>query len=195
MRAIEVNPPQRRRKAPSRLRPGRQRAESGKPIPARSQAASAALLALVPRLAGATGGNWSSGRRGDGVKRPGFRSSTRGGVGRAIGGGCVGRRGRDGTTAIVGRTPPVSRFMVTTMVKPRTLIGGVKSNFHHPCFQFGGKPLLQTNGLLGLVSVFGRFLGCQILPDLTNFYQFRPKVCSEGPQTGVQTGVSGGRFI
>jgi len=44
-------------------------------------------------------------------------------------------------------------------------------HFHHPFCHFGRKPVLQTNGLLGLVSVFGRFWGYQILPNFTIFYQ------------------------
>ncbi len=84
--------------------------------------------------------------------------------------------------------------MVTTMVKPRTLIGGVTSNFHHPRFQFGRKPVLQINGLLGLVSVFGRFLGYQIVPNFTIFYQKRAANALEEADKGQLTGVFHNRF-
>ena len=57
------------------------------------------------------------------------------------------------------------------MVKLRKLIWGVNRHFPHPCHGFCGSPVLQTNGLLALMSVFGRFLGYQIVPNFTNFYQ------------------------
>jgi len=61
--------------------------------------------------------------------------------------------------------------MIMDMVQQRKLRGEVKRHFPHPFCHFGEKSLLQTNGLLGLVSVFGRFLAYQILPNFTNFYQ------------------------
>jgi len=61
--------------------------------------------------------------------------------------------------------------MVTVMVQPRKLIGGVVRHFPHPLCHFGAKPALQTKWLSELVSVFGRFWGYQILPNFTSFYQ------------------------
>jgi len=92
-------------------------------------------------------------------------------------------------------TQLVSRFIVRPMVQQRKLIGEVSRHFHHPSSHFRGKPVLQTNGLLCSLSVFGRFWGYQILPNFTNFYQFLPRTCSERPRTGVQTGVCRERFI
>ncbi len=53
----------------------------------------------------------------------------------------------DGATAIDGGTQPVSRLMVTVMVKPRKLREGVSRHFPHPSCRFGEKPVLKTNGL------------------------------------------------
>ncbi len=58
-------------------------------------------------------------------------------------------------------------------------------NFPLVFFNFRVKPLLQTNGLVGLLSVFGHFFAYQILPNFTKFYQFRPKTCGEGPQQAL----------
>ncbi len=75
----------------------------------------------------------------------------------------------------VTRTRPnrgwIEGRVVTDVVKLRTLIGGANRHFPHPYCHFGAKAVLQTNGLLGLVSAFGRFWGYQILPNFTNFYQ------------------------
>jgi len=94
-----------------------------------------------------------------------------------------------GTLAIDGGTPPVSRFMVRVVVNPRELIGGVNRHFPHPFCHFGAKPLLQTNGLSEQVSVFGHFLGYQILPNFTNFYQ---KCVAKGVRTGSKRQLTGG---
>jgi len=95
--------------------------------------------------------------------------------GEALGGGPS-----DGTTAVVGGTQPVSRFMVTLMVQERKLTGGVMRHFPHPSCHFGAKALLQTSGLSEQVAVFGHFLGYQILPNFTNFDQKRAANGSEG---------------
>jgi len=79
--------------------------------------------------------------------------------------------------------------MVTLMVRPRRLIGGANRHFHHPCWHFGAKAVLQTNGLLGLVSVFGHFWGYQILPNFTNFYQ---KCVAKGVRRGSKRQLKGG---
>ena len=100
-----------------------------------------------------------------------------------------------GTTAIDGGMQLVSRFVDTPMVQPRELIGGINSHFPLAFCHFCVKPLLQTNDLVGFMSVFGHFFACQILPNFTKFYQIRPKVCSEGPQTGTLRGVFLDRFI
>ena len=85
--------------------------------------------------------------------------------------------------------------MVTGMVQQREVTSGISRNFHHPLPDFCVNPLLQTNGLVGSLSVFGHFFAYQILPSFTKFYQIRPKVCSEGPQTGTLRGVFLDRFI
>ena len=83
----------------------------------------------------------------------------------------------------------------TDMVELRKVPQRVNRHFHHPSRSFGGKPLLQTNGLLERVSVFGRFSTYQILPNFTNFYQ---KCVAKGVRTGSKrqlTGVFCERFI
>src|SRR5271157_1922277 len=138
------------------------------------------------------GGTEGDPQGGKGAGVPNFRSA-RGGAGQLpVERGSVGRA--KGGEPLMGGAQPVSRFMVTTMVKPRTLIGGVTSNFHHPRFQFGRKPVLQINGLLGLVSVFGRFLGYQIVPNFTIFYQERAANALEEADKGQLTGVFHDRF-
>ena len=79
--------------------------------------------------------------------------------------------------------------MVTDMVRLRKLIGGVNRHFPHPCHGFGGKPVLKTNGLLALMSVFGRFLGYQIVPNFTNFYQ---KCVAKGVRRGSKRQLTRG---
>ena len=64
-----------------------------------------------------------------------------------------------------------SSWLVTGMVQQRRLIGGANRNFPHPFWHFGEKSLLQINGLLGLLSDFGRFWGYQTLPNFTIFDQ------------------------
>jgi hypothetical protein len=103
--------------------------------------------------------------------------------------------GCPGTTTIDGGTQLVSRFMIRVMVQQRKLIGSINYHFPHPRATFAAKRLLQTKWLLELVSVFGRFLGCKILPNFTKFYQFLPKTSSERPRTGVQKGGFRERFI
>ena len=63
--------------------------------------------------------------------------------------------------------------MVIDMVKLRKLTQG--GNCHLSLWKSypGGKSVLQTNRLLEMVSVFGRFWGYQIVPNFTNFYQTR----------------------
>jgi len=61
------------------------------------------------------------------------------------------------------------RRLVTDVVKLRKLIEAFHRNFPHSSATLAQRPLLQTNGLLGLVSVLGRFWSCQILPNFTNF--------------------------
>ncbi len=55
---------------------------------------------------------------------------------------------------------------------------------------------MQTNGLLGSMSVFGRFLGYQILPIFTNFYQ---KCVAKGVRRGskrqLTRGISGPIYL
>ncbi|MGO9270334.1 MAG: hypothetical protein ACLQOO_08805, partial [Terriglobia bacterium] len=65
---------------------------------------------------------------------------------------------------------------------------GANRHFHHPFCHFGRKPVLQTNGLLGLVSVFGRFWGYQILPNFTNSYQ---KCVAKGVRRGSKRQSTG----
>ncbi len=79
------------------------------------------------------------------------------------------------------RISRAGRGLVTDMVKPRRLTKRVNRHFHHPYNGFGGKRVLQTNGLLERVSVSGRFGGCQILPNFTNFYQ---KCVAKGGRRG-----------
>ena len=79
------------------------------------------------------------------------------------------------------RISRAGRGLVTDMVKPRRLTQRVNRHFHHPYNGFGGKRVLQTNGLLERVSVSGRFGGCQILPNFTNFYQ---KCVAKGGRRG-----------
>ena len=71
-------------------------------------------------------------------------------------------------------------LMVTVMVQQGKLTGNVNRHFHHPSCHFGGKRVLQTNGLLERVAVFGRFLGYQFLPNFTNFDQKRAANGYEG---------------
>ncbi len=80
-------------------------------------------------------------------------------------------------------------WLVTDMVKLRKLIGGIVANFPLAFCHFGVKPLLQTNGLLGLVSFFGRFWGYQIVPNLTNSYQKR---AASGLEQAVKGELTGG---
>jgi hypothetical protein len=78
---------------------------------------------------------------------------------------------------------------VTDMVELRKLTRG--GNCHFPLWisDFGGEPVLQTSGLLALMSVFGRFLGYQIVPNFTNFCQ---NWCSEGGAKGLEEAVNEG---
>ncbi len=71
------------------------------------------------------------------------------------------------------RISPAGRWLVTDMVKPRKLMEAFDRHFPHPSATQARRPLLQAKGLLERVSVFGRFLGYQILPNFTNFYQKR----------------------
>src|SRR5208282_1777641 len=75
------------------------------------------------------------------------------------------------------------------MVQQRKLIGGINRHFHHPWCHFGAKPVLQTNGLSERVSVFGHFMGYQILPNFTNFYQ---KCVAKGGRRGSKRQLTGG---
>ncbi len=79
--------------------------------------------------------------------------------------------------------------MVTDVVKLRTLIGGANRHFHHPPCHFGEKSVLQTSGLSERVSVFGRFMAYQILPNFTNFYQ---KCVAKGGRRGSKRQLTGG---
>src|SRR5208282_2517761 len=65
----------------------------------------------------------------------------------------------------------------------------VNRHFHHPYNGFGGNPVLQTNGLLEQVSVFGQFFAYQILPDFTNFYQ---ECVAKGVRRGSKRQLTGG---
>jgi len=80
------------------------------------------------------------------------------------------------------------------MVKLRKLIGGIVANFPLAFCHFGVKPLLQTNGLLGSLSVFGRFLGYQIVPNFTIFDQKRAANAPEQADKGWLTGGFYERF-
>ena len=79
------------------------------------------------------------------------------------------------------RISRAGRWLVTDMVKPIKLTQRVNRHFPHPYHGFGGKPVLQTNGLFERVSAFGRFWGYQILPNFTNFYQ---KCVAKGGRRG-----------
>jgi|SRR5271157_152164 len=63
--------------------------------------------------------------------------------------------------------------MVTDMVELRKLTRGDHCHFPLWVSDLGGEPVLQTKWLLEAVSVFGRFLSYQIVPNFTNFYQKR----------------------
>jgi hypothetical protein len=63
--------------------------------------------------------------------------------------------------------------MVTDMVKLRKLTQNLIANFPCGYLDSWGEMVLQTNGLLETVSVFGRFLGYQIVPNFTNSDQKR----------------------
>ena len=84
------------------------------------------------------------------------------------------------------------RWLVTDMGILRKLTNGI--NRHFPLWKshFCEESVLQTKRLLEAVSVFGRFLGYQIVPNFTNFYQFLPKTCSERPRTGRKVPGKGG---
>ena len=79
--------------------------------------------------------------------------------------------------------------MGTDMVKLRKSTQRVNRHFHHPYHGFGGEPVLQTNGLFEHVSVFGRFLAYQILPNFTNFYQ---KCVAKGVRRASKRQLTGG---
>ena len=81
------------------------------------------------------------------------------------------------------------RWLITDMVQLRKLIGGIVANFPLAFCHFGVKPLLQTNGLLGSLSDFGRFFGYQILPNFSNFCQKR---VAKGVRTGSKRQSTGG---
>jgi len=85
-----------------------------------------------------------------------------------------------------GRSPDLREdgWLVTDMVELRKLTGGIVANFPLAFFHFAVKPLLQTNGLLGSPSVFGRFWGYQISPNFTNSYQKRAANALEGADKG-----------
>src|SRR5208282_4428877 len=88
--------------------------------------------------------------------------------------GLAGRRSEDftsGSASCIG----------TNMVELRKLTRGDLRHFHHPYHGFAGKPVLQTNGLSEPVSVFGRLLAYQILPNFANLYQ---KCVAKGVRTG-----------
>jgi len=75
------------------------------------------------------------------------------------------------------------------MVKLRKLIGGIVANFPLAFSHFGVIRLLQTNGLLGSLSDFGRFWGYQIVPNPTNSHQKR---AANGLEQAVMGGLTGG---
>ena len=79
--------------------------------------------------------------------------------------------------------------MYTDMVKLRRLTQRVNRHFHHPNHGFGGGPVLQINGLFEQVSVVGRFLAYQILPNFTNFYQ---KCVAKGVRRASKRQLTGG---
>ncbi len=79
--------------------------------------------------------------------------------------------------------------MSTDVVELRKLIGGVKRHFPHPFCHFGAKSVLQTSGLSERVSVFGRFMAHQILPNFTSFYQ---KCAAKGGRRGSKRQLTGG---
>ncbi len=81
--------------------------------------------------------------------------------------------------------------MVTYVVKPRKLTRGFNRHFPPPWCHLGAKPVLQTKWLLERVSVFGRFLGYQIVPNFTIFYQKR---AAKGVRTGSKRQLTGGFF-
>ncbi len=82
--------------------------------------------------------------------------------------------------AVTDFTSGSASCMVRDMVKLRKLTSGDHRHFPLWITDLGGKPALQTKGLLEAVSVFGRFLGCQIVPNFTNFYQKRAANGHEG---------------
>ena len=81
------------------------------------------------------------------------------------------------------------RWLVTDMVKLRRLTKADNRNFPLWKSDFRGEPLLKTNGLLERVSVFGRFLTYQVLPNFTNFYQKR---AANGLERAVKGWITGG---
>ncbi len=96
--------------------------------------------------------------------------------------GFAGRRSEDFTSG-------TASCMVTDMVKLRKLTQGGDRHFPLWKSDSSGEPVLQTSGLLERVSVFGRFLGYQIVPNFTNFYQKR---AAKGVRTGSKRQLTGG---
>ncbi len=98
------------------------------------------------------------------------------------------------------RPTPICRQMVkgfherpagwfTDMAKLRKLTRGFNYPLSPPIRDFGGKPVLQTNGLSERMSVIGRFWGYQILPNFTIFYQ---KCVAKGVRTGSKRQLTRG---
>ena len=104
------------------------------------------------------------------------------------------RRGAPICGRRVHRISKAGSLLVTDVVELIKLIGGIVANFPLAFCHFGVKALLQTNGLLGLVSVFGRFWGYQIVPNFTIFDQKRAAKGREQPVKGQLTGFFCGRF-
>jgi len=76
------------------------------------------------------------------------------------------------------------------MVKLRKLTMGLCCHFPSPIADPGGESVLQTKWLLEMMSVFGRFLSYQIVPNLTNSYQERAANGLERADKGCHKGAS-----
>jgi hypothetical protein len=79
--------------------------------------------------------------------------------------------------------------MVTDMVELRKLTQGGHCQLSLWISDPSGEPVLQTNGLLETVSVFGRLGGYRIVPNFTNFYQKR---AANGLEQAVKGQLKGG---
>jgi len=70
--------------------------------------------------------------------------------------------GRQGQPPSIWEDSACEPLMYKLVVKPRKLIGSVNCHFPPPWRHLAAKPVLQTNGLLEQVSVFGHFWAYKI---------------------------------